>query len=157
MWNVRDHGASKMNHHQPYQRPVFIQRRWCCIYGGIAKGALYYELLLENQVITFNKYCSQLGQLKAALNRKCAELVNRKSMISRQDNTRPHVLWWPGKTCYSLPGKFWFICRTHHILHLQISIHFGLYKILLIEKNFNSLEYFKRHLEQLFAQKEKMS
>ena len=145
MWNVRDHGASKMNHHQPHQRPVFIQRRWCCVYGGISKGALYYELLLENQMITSNKYCSQLGQLKAALNRK--KLVNRKSMISHQDNARPHVLWWPGKICYSLSGKFWFICHTHHRLHLPISIYFVLYKILLIEKNFNSLGYFKRHLE----------
>ena len=113
-----------------------------------------YELLLENQMITSNKYCSQLGQLKAAFNRK--KLVNRKSMISHQDNTRPHVLWWPGKICYSLSGKFWFICCTHHTLHLQISIYFDLYKILLIEKNVNSLEYFKRHLGQLFAQKDKM-
>ena len=26
MWNGRDRGASEMNHHQPHQRPVFIQR-----------------------------------------------------------------------------------------------------------------------------------
>ena len=29
----RDHGASKMNHHQPCVGPVFIQRRRC-VYGG---------------------------------------------------------------------------------------------------------------------------
>ena len=37
MWSGRDHSASEMNHHQPHQRPVFIQRRWCCAYGGIGR------------------------------------------------------------------------------------------------------------------------
>ena len=37
MWNGRDHGASEMNHHQPHQRQVFIQRKWCCVYGGIGR------------------------------------------------------------------------------------------------------------------------
>ena len=44
MWNGRDCGTSKMNHHQPHQRAVFIQRRWFWNW----KGVLYYELLLEN-------------------------------------------------------------------------------------------------------------
>ena len=35
------------------------------------KGALYYELLLENQMINSNKYCSQQEKLKVALNEKC--------------------------------------------------------------------------------------
>ena len=98
------------------------------------KGVLYYELLPENQTINSNKYCSQLDQLKAALNKKHPELVNRKCIIFRQDNARLHVFWWPGKNCYSLAGKFWFICCLHQTLHLQISIYFGLYKILLMEK-----------------------
>ena len=42
--------------------------------------------------------------------------------------------WWPGKNCYSLGGKFWFICRIQQTLHVWISISFGLYKILLMEK-----------------------
>ena len=49
MWNRRDHGASEINHHQPHQRPICIQRRWCCLYGGIRKGGFYYELLLETK------------------------------------------------------------------------------------------------------------
>ena len=35
---------------------------------------------------------------------------------------------------YSLAGKFWFICCDHKTLHLWVSIYFGLYKILLVEK-----------------------
>ena len=54
-------------------------------------GVLYYELLQENQTINYNKYCSQLDQLKAALNKKSPELVNRKRIIFHQDNARPHV------------------------------------------------------------------
>ena len=37
MWNGRDRGASEMNHHQPHQRLVFIQRRLCCVYDGIGR------------------------------------------------------------------------------------------------------------------------
>ena len=37
------------------------------------KGVLYCELLLENQTINSNKYCSQLDQLKEALNEKHLE------------------------------------------------------------------------------------
>ena len=55
------------------------------------KGVLYYELLPENQTINSNSYCSQLDQLKAALDEKCPELVNRKCIIFYQDNARLHV------------------------------------------------------------------
>ena len=49
------------------------------------------ELLLENQTINSNKYCSQLDLLKAALDEKHLELVSRKHIIFHQDNTRLHV------------------------------------------------------------------
>ena len=55
------------------------------------KGVFYYELIPENQTINSNKYCSQLDQLKAALDEKRPELVNRKRVIFHQDNARPHV------------------------------------------------------------------
>ena len=55
------------------------------------KGILYYELLPQNQTINSNKYCSQLDQLKAALDKKHPELVNRKRIIFHQDNARPRV------------------------------------------------------------------
>ena len=53
------------------------------------KGVLYYELLPENQKVNSNG--SQWDQLKAALDEKCPELVNRKRIIFHQDNTGPHV------------------------------------------------------------------
>ena len=55
------------------------------------KGVLYYELLPEKQTINSNKCCSQLDQLKAALDKKRSELVNRKCTIFHQDNARPPV------------------------------------------------------------------
>ena len=55
------------------------------------KEVLYYELLLESQMINSNKYCSQLDQMRAALNEKHPELVNRKCIIFHQDRLRPHV------------------------------------------------------------------
>ena len=53
------------------------------------KGVLYYELLPESQTIHSNKYFSQLYQLKAALDKKHPELVNRKHVIFHQGNTGP--------------------------------------------------------------------
>ena len=62
-------------------------------------------------------------------------------------------LWWPGRHCYSLAGKFWFIHYIHQTAHLWISIYFGLYKILIMEKNFNSLKDYTRHMEQFLLKK----
>ena len=43
-------------------------------------------------------------------------------------------IWWPGKSCYSLDGKFWFIHWNPQTLHLQVATYFGVYKILLMEE-----------------------
>ena len=110
------------------------------------KGVLYYELLLENQTINSNKYCSQLDQLKVALDEKCPELVNRKCIIFHQDNARSHVslmtrqkllqLGWevlihPPYSPDIAPSDF------HLFRSLQNSLN---------GKNVNSLEDCKRHL-----------
>ena len=125
------------------------------------KGVLYYEPLLENQMINSNKYCSQLDQLKAALD-KHLELVNRRCIIFHQNTARPHFSFTrqkllqfgekqtnkqkkQPKNCYNLTGKFWFILCIHQTLHLQISIYLNIYKILLMEKYFSSLEDYKKH------------
>ena len=119
------------------------------------KGVLYYELIPENQTINSNKYCSQLDQLKAALNEKHPELVNRKRIIFHQDNARPHVSLMTRQKLLQLgwevlihqpyspdiaPSDF------HLFWSLQNSLN---------EKKFNSLQDSKRHLEQFFAQKDK--
>ena len=61
------------------------------MYDGIGLAHLSYALLPENQRIDSNKYCSQLDQLKPALDTKCPELVNRKHIIFHQDNIRVNV------------------------------------------------------------------
>ena len=119
------------------------------------KGVLYYELLLENQTIHSNKYYCQLDQLKAALNKKCPELVNRKRIIFHQDYARRHVslmtrqkllqLGWevlihPSYSPDIVPSDFHLFRSSQNSLN---------------GKNFNSLEDCKRHLEQFFAQKGK--
>ena len=54
----------------PKKAMLYIWRDW--------KGVLYYELLPENQTINSNKYCSQLDQLKSALDEKHLELSQQK-------------------------------------------------------------------------------
>ena len=119
------------------------------------KGVLYYELLLENQTINSNKYCSQLDQLKAVLDEKHLELVNRKRIIFHQDNARPHVSL---MTRQNLLQLGWEV-----LIHLPYSpdiapsdVHlFRSLQNSLNGKNFHSLEDCKRHLEEFFAQKDK--
>ena len=108
------------------------------------KGVLYYKLLLENQTINSNKYCSQLDQLKAAFDEKGPELVNRKHIIFHQDNVGPHVS----------------LMTRQKLLQLEVLIHlpylpdiapsdFHLFQSLqnsLNGKNFNSLADCKRYL-----------
>ena len=92
MRNGRERGASEMNHHQPHQRPVFIQRRWCCVYGGIGReSSIMSSFQKTKRLIPTSTASTQLDQLKAALDKKRPELVNRKCIISHQDNTRLHV------------------------------------------------------------------
>ena len=145
-WNEQPPTTPKAGLHP---KKVMLCTRWDW------KGVLYYELLLENQTINSNKYCSQLDQLKAALDEKRLELVNRKRIIFHQNNTRPHVslmtrhkrlqlgcevLIHPPYSPDIAPSDF------HLLRSLQNSLN---------GKNFNSMEDCKRHLEQFFAQKDK--
>ena len=79
-WTTTNHTKG-----QSYPKKVML-----CIWWDW-KGVLYYELLPENQMINSNKYCCQLDHLKAALNKKHPESVNRKRIIFHQDTARPHV------------------------------------------------------------------
>ena len=98
------------------------------------KGVLYYELLTENQTINCNKYCSQLDQLKAALDEKHPEVVNRKCVIFHQDNARPHVSLMTRQKLLQLGWEVLIHLPYSPDIYLRISIYFGFYKILLKEK-----------------------
>ena len=106
-------------------------------------------------MINSNQYCSQLDQLKAALNEKHPELVNRKRIIFHQDDARLHVslmtrqnlIQWGWEVLIYLPYSPHIAPSDLHLLwSLQNSLN---------GKNVNSLEDCKRHLEQFFAQKDK--
>ena len=119
------------------------------------KGVLYYELLPKNQTINCNKYCSELDQLKAALDEKHPELVSRKHIIFHQDNTRPDVSL---MTRQKLLQVGWEVLI--HLLHSPdiAPSDFHLFWSLqnsLNGKNVNSLEDCIRHLEQFFAENDK--
>ena len=128
IWNGRDCGASEMNHQQPHQRRVFIQRRWCCVNGGTGR---------ESSII------SSLQKTKRLIPTSTFNWANWKKhshhpktwLIFHQDNPRPYVSLIIRQKLLQLGWVFWFICHIQQTLHLQISIYFGLYKIILMEKN----------------------
>ena len=64
--------------------------------------------------------------------RERPELVSRRPFIFHHDNTDSMLPWWPGKSSYSLAGKFQFIHRIRQTLHRWMSVYFGLYRILLL-------------------------
>ena len=98
---------------------------------GLEGSVLYYEILPENQTINSNRYCSQLDQLKAALDEKHPELVNRKRIIFHQDNARPHVSL---MTRQKLLQLGWEVL-IHQPYSPDIApLDFHVYKILLTEK-----------------------
>ena len=51
----------------------------------------YYELLPNSQMINSEKHCSQLNELKIAIEQKHQELANQKAIVFHQENMRPHV------------------------------------------------------------------
>ena len=144
---------SEMNRHHPYQRLVFIQRRWLLYIWWDWKGVLSYELLWENQTINSNKYCSQLGQLKASLDENY--LIDWKFIIFHQGKTSPRVSLMTSQKLWQLPWEF--------LVHLPYSPDNGTSDFHLFwssqnsfnGKKFTSLEDYKRHLEEFFAQKDK--
>ena len=119
------------------------------------EGSPLLRALSGKSMINSKKYCSQLDQLKAALDKKRLELVDRKRIILHQDNARPHVFL---MTRQKLLQLGWEV-----LIHLPYSpditpSDFHLFRSLqnsLNGKNFNSLEDCKRHLEKFFAQKDK--
>ena len=106
-------------------------------------------------MLNSNKYCSQLDQLKAALNEKHPELVSRKRIIFHQGNARLRVSLMARQKLLQLgwevmnhpPYSPGIAPSSFHLFRSLQNSHNG--------KNFNSLEDCKRHLEQFFAQKDK--
>ena len=134
------------------------------------KGVLYYELLPENQMMNYNKYYFQLDQLKAALNEKLPELVNRKFINFHQNNARQQASLMTWQKLSQLGWKILIHLpyspdTTHADVHLvwslfsSVSVQFSSFAQLCPtpsgKKNLNSLEDCKRHLKQFFAQQDK--
>ena len=112
------------------------------------KGVLYYKLLPENKMINFNKYCSQLDQLKAALHEKRPELVNRKCIIFHQDNARPHVSLMTRQKLLQLGWEV--LIHPRYSPDIWAPLDFHLFRSLrnsLNGNNFHSLEDCKRHMD----------
>ncbi|XP_023230347.1 histone-lysine N-methyltransferase SETMAR-like [Centruroides sculpturatus] len=117
------------------------------------RGIIYYELLPENQTINSEKYCSQLSELKRAIDQKRPELANRKGIVFHQDNARPHVSL---ATRQKLLQLDWDVLVHPPYSPDLAPSDYHLFRSLqnsLDGKNFTSLEDLKNHLDQFFSQK----
>ena len=160
MWNGRDHWANEMNHHQPHQRLVFIQRRWDCVNGGIGRESSIMRSFQKTKwlipiVLLSFRPTKSTTQQKASRNSqwKTEKSVNRK--IFHQDNARLHVSL---MTRQKLSQLGWEVLIHPPYLPDIAASDFHLLGSLqnsLNGKHFNSLEDYKKYLKQTFAQKDK--
>ena len=160
MWNGRDHWANEMNHHQPHQRPVFIQRRWYCVNGGIGRESSIMrsfqktKRLIPVVLLSVRPTKSTTWWKASRISQwKTEKSVNRK--LFRQDNARLHVSL---MTRQKLSQLGWEVLIHPPYLPDIAASDFHLLGYLqnyLNVKHFSSLEDCKRHLKQIFAQKDK--
>ncbi|XP_018046256.1 PREDICTED: histone-lysine N-methyltransferase SETMAR-like [Atta colombica] len=116
------------------------------------KGILYYELLPNNKTINSEKYCSQLDELKTAIEQKRPEIANQKDVVFHQDNARPVSLI----TRQKLLELGWDVLPHPPYSPDLAPSDFHLFRPLqnsLNGKSFNSLVEVKNHLEKFFAEK----
>ena len=117
------------------------------------KGIVYFELLLKNQTMNANVYCRQLMKLDKEIREKRPELVTRKGVIFRQDNSRPHTSLVTRKKLLELGWEV--MPHLSYIPDLAPSDNY-LFRSLqnhLNEKTFDLDEVVKNELIQFFASK----
>jgi len=86
----KDLGESGMNYLLATPKAdLYPKKIMLCVWWDW-EGILYYELL-SNETINSEKYCSQLDELKTAIEQKRPKIANRKGVIFHQDNARLHV------------------------------------------------------------------
>ena len=69
-WILYNNVEWKTSWSKQNEPPPTTSSKGYLVYMVELEGVLYYELLLENQMINYNKYCSQLDQVRAALSEK---------------------------------------------------------------------------------------
>ena len=74
----------KWNKPTPASPKDSLHPRWYCVYGGIGKESPVINSFWKDEWLI----PTQLGQLKAVLDEKWPESVNRKHIILHQDNAR---------------------------------------------------------------------
>ena len=132
MWNGRDHGASKMNHHQPHQRVVFSQESDVCMVELERRPLLWAPSGKPD-----NSFQQVLFPFRPTESKhsKLSRISQEKTTIFDQENVRLHVSLMTRQKLLTawLESSDWSTLFTRH-RDFQCPIYFCLYKILLMEK-----------------------
>ena len=122
MWNRRDCRASKMNHHQPQQRPVFIQRKWWWDWNEVPCCELFPESSTIPTHTVPNQQCQHvllpIRPTERSRQQKASRISQQKMYNLPSGFHKTDWLQWLDKSCYCSNGKLWFICYIHQILYL---------------------------------------
>ncbi|MGL5636946.1 MAG: hypothetical protein ACRDD0_08680 [Bacteroidales bacterium] len=137
----------------PTPKPsLTLKKVLLCVWWDMM-GIIHYELLKPGETVTAEVYCGQLARMKKELQKKRSVLVNNQRRILQHDNARPHsakmtlekikeldleVLQHPPYSPDIAPSDY------HLFRSLEHSIR---------NKNFETLEGVKKHLESFFNDK----
>ena len=79
-----------VNHHQPHLRLLFIQRRWCFVYGGFGrKFPIMSSFWKTKWWISIST--SPIRSTDGSTQQKAFRINQQNHIIFHQDNARPHV------------------------------------------------------------------
>ena len=109
---------------------VFHPKKVMCIWWDW-KGVLYLWAPSGKSNDYFQQVLLPVRPTEGSIWWKASRIIQQKTHNLQWIIQDCMFLWWPGRNCCSLAERLWFICLIHQTLHLQISICFHLYKILL--------------------------
>ena len=79
-----------VNHHQPYLRRLFIQRRWCFVYGGFGRMSPIMSSFWKTKW-WISISTSPIRSTDGSTQQKVFRISQQNHIIFHQDNARPHV------------------------------------------------------------------
>ena len=127
MGNRIGHGENEMSYYRSHQRQVFIQRSDAVYVGtGWESSIMNASWKTKIQQAFLSGWPTESSTLW-----NHPKWVNRKYIIFHQYNTSVHICLMTKQKPLQLG---WEVHLIHQTLYLHISIYFGLYKTLLIEK-----------------------
>ncbi|GFX61640.1 histone-lysine N-methyltransferase SETMAR [Trichonephila clavipes] len=123
-----------------------------CVWWGI-RGIAHFEVLKPGETVNADLYCEQLDRLYQSLFEKYPAIINRKGVILKNDNARPHCA---RKTLERINGLGWEVLPHPPYSPDIAPTEFHLFRSMqhfLTNKNIQNLDDLKNAIFRYFSEK----